>query len=129
MDSLQIEASVWPDFLQPELSRSTNPAPQDVSGHPDLLRAIGAYEQSDSDLRLQLARQYPGVSIGPGYAWERGLIKLPLNVGLALPPLDLNRSAIGVALSAREAAAASLEETYARVSSNSEQKDLSLIHI
>ena len=123
VDSLQIEASVWPDFLQPELSRSTNPAPQDVSGHPDLLRAIGAYEQSDSDLRLQLARQYPGVSIGPGYAWERGLIKLPLNVGLALPPLDLNRSAIGVALSAREAAAASLEETYARVSSNREQKD------
>lgn len=44
-------------------------------------------------------------------------------MGLALPPLDLNRSAIGVALSAREAAAASLEETYARVSSNSEQKD------
>ena len=119
--SLTLDASVWPDYLLPALSESTDAAAQDVSGHPDLLRAIGAYEQSDSELRLQIARQYPDIRIGPGYTWERGLIKLPLSLGLTLPPLDLNRSAIEVAQHARDAAAASLEDTYARLGSNREQ--------
>ena len=69
----------------------------------------------------RLLRQYPDIRIGPGYTWERGLIKLPLSLGLTLPPLDLNRSAIEVAQHARDAAAASLEDTYARLGSNREQ--------
>ena len=50
-----------------------------------------------ANLRGELARQYPAVSLGPGYTWERGLVKLPFAINLAVPSFDLNRAAIRAA--------------------------------
>ncbi|CAN5205617.1 hypothetical protein BH10PSE13_BH10PSE13_00410 [soil metagenome] len=75
----------------------------------DVLKAVAAYDQSESDLRGEVARQYPALSIGPGYTWERGLVKLPLAAGLTLPPLDLNRHAIASAEAKRAEAGKALE--------------------
>lgn len=79
----------------------------------DVLRAIAAYDQAESDLRGEVAKQYPAINIAPGYTWERGLTKLPLSVGLALPPLDLNRHAIAAAQAKRAEAGRKLEAVVA----------------
>ena len=84
---------------------------------PELLRALGQYQLAELALRLEVARQYPELRLNPGYIWERGLVKLPLALGAALPPLDGNRAAIAVAESARELAARELEWLQATISS------------
>jgi outer membrane protein TolC len=75
----------------------------------DVLRAVADYDIAEQDLRLQVATQYPAVSIGPTYFYDHGVQKYPLDLGLALPPWDLNRSAIRQAEATRAAAGRSLE--------------------
>lgn len=81
----------------------------------DVLSAVAAYERSDLELRLAYAKQYPEVRLGPGYVWERGVGKLPLSVGLSLPPYDLNRAAIAEANARRIEAGRALEVSQAAV--------------
>lgn len=105
----------WSDF--------DGPAPDPVDGvqdrigatvaRADVLKAIAAYDQAESDLRAEVAKQYPAINIAPGYTWERGLTKLPLSVGLALPPFDLNRHAIATARAKRAEAGQKLEAVVA----------------
>lgn len=79
----------------------------------DILAAASGYDQAEADLRGEVARQWPELHIGPGYTWERGLVKLPFSLSIALPPLDLNRSAVAAAQARRDAAGARLEATVA----------------
>ncbi|MXO58244.1 TolC family protein [Altererythrobacter salegens] len=79
----------------------------------DILRKLVAYDQAEADLRLEVARQYPAVSIGPGFTWERGLVKLPFSIDLALPSWDLNRAAIGAAVARRAEAGGQIEAAIA----------------
>lgn len=75
----------------------------------DVLKALIDYDLAEDALRLEIAKQYPEVHLGPGYTWERGLTKLPFNLGLVLPPADLNRAAIAQAEAKRAEAGRSLE--------------------
>ena len=75
----------------------------------DVLRAIADYDIAENALRLQVASQYPAVSLGPSYNYDHGVHKYPMTVGLTLPPWDLNRHAIAQAEAARAAAGRSLE--------------------
>ncbi|NML96087.1 TolC family protein [Novosphingobium olei] len=86
---------------------------QALLARADLLKAMIAYDQAEADLRGEIAKQFPALSIGPGFTWERGLVKLPLNVGLVLPPLDLNRRNIRAAEARRSEASAALDAAYA----------------
>jgi outer membrane protein TolC len=52
-----------------------------VLSRSDVLRAVAAYDQAEAGLKLETARQYPALSIGPGYTWERGLVKLRSPLG------------------------------------------------
>jgi CRISPR system Cascade subunit CasA len=75
----------------------------------DVLRAIADYDIAEQALKLQVATQYPAVSIGPTYFYDHGVQKYPFDLGLALPPWDLNRKAIRQAEATRAAAGRSLE--------------------
>lgn len=101
----------WENFDTPEA-----PAVLDDSNRvtallarADVLKAVASYAGSEADLRGEIAKQFPAISIGPGYTWERGLVKLPFNIGLVLPPLDLNRRNIAAAEARRAEAGARLE--------------------
>ena len=85
-----------------------------VAGRADVLKAIVAYDQAEADLRGELARQYPAVSLGPGYTWERGLVKLPFAINLTVPSFDLNRAAIRAAEARRVQAGAAIETALAQ---------------
>lgn len=75
----------------------------------DVLRAIADYDIAEDALRLQVAQQYPQLSIGPAYNYDHGVSKYPVSVGLTLPPWDLNKGQIAQAEAARAAAGRSLE--------------------
>lgn len=81
----------------------------------DVLRALADYDLAEGSLRLEVARQYPEVRLGPGYFYDHGVNKLPFNLVLLLPPYDLNRSAIAQAEAARAASGRSLEAVQANV--------------
>jgi CRISPR system Cascade subunit CasA len=80
----------------------------------DVLQAMAAYDQMEAALRGEVARQWPEIHVGPGYTWERGLVKLPFSLALALPLADLNRSAIDAAEARRAEAGIHLEAVIAR---------------
>ncbi len=104
----------WPVFDAP----SPASVPDDTRmtallDRPDILRAAANYDAAESTLRGEVAKQFPDIRVGPGYTWERGLVKLPFNIGLTLPPVDLNRAAIRAAEATRAQAGAHLEKIVA----------------
>jgi outer membrane protein TolC len=72
--------------------------------------ALGEYALAESDLRLQVARQYPDLELGPGFIWDQGVNRWTL--ALALPALlgGRNRGAIGEAEMNREVAGLAVAE-------------------
>jgi outer membrane protein TolC len=81
----------------------------------DVLRAVADYDIAEQALHLQVAIQYPAISIGPTYFYDHGVQKFPFDLGLALPPWDLNRNAIRQAEATRAAAGRTLELAQANV--------------
>jgi len=73
---------------------------------PDVLAALADYEASQSALQLEIARQYPDISLGPGYTWDQGQVKWSLGLSLVLPLLNRNEGPIAEAKARREQAAA-----------------------
>jgi cobalt-zinc-cadmium efflux system outer membrane protein len=114
--ALAQQGLVWDDFASPAPAPASIDAAtraQAIAGRADILRSLAAYDRSEADLRGELARQYPAVSLGPGYTWERGLVKLPFGANLSLPSFDLNRSAIAAAEAKRAQAGAAIESVLA----------------
>lgn len=88
---------------------------QALLARSDLAETIAEYAASELSLQREVARQRPGFVLAPGYAWDHGIVKLPLGFGMTLPRLDGNRAAIDAALAARELAAARLMATQASI--------------
>ena len=88
------------------------PPPQGLTRR-DVLKAVVDYDVAESALRLEVAKQYPEIHVGPGYTYDHGVAKLPFNLGLVLPPMDLNRASIAQAEAKRAEAGRSLEAVQA----------------
>ena len=103
---------VWPDFdAPPDPAAAANADARRLAilSRADVLHALVDYQAAEAALRGEVARQYPQITVSPGYTWERGLVKLPVSLGLALPPLDGNRRAIAAAAAARSEAGRRLD--------------------
>ena len=76
----------------------------------EIALALSEYALAESRLRLEVARQYPDLQLGPGFVWDQGVNRWAL--ALALPALlgSRNRGAIGEAEAAREVAALRVAE-------------------
>lgn len=84
-------------------------------GRPDILAALADYAASQSDLRLEIARQYPDVHLNPGYEFDQGDNKWMLGLSLELPVMNQNQGPIAEALARRHAAAARFRAAQAEV--------------
>lgn len=84
----------------------------------DVLGALAAYEASDAALRLEIARQYPDLDVGPGFSHgytNRELENsLTIGVSLTLPILNHNQGPIAEAEARRREAAANFNAVQAR---------------
>jgi outer membrane protein TolC len=87
-------------------------------GRSDILGALADYAASQDDLRLQVAKQYPDLHLGPGYAWNNGNAgdsQWELGLTLELPILDQNQGPIAEAKARRELVAAQFAALQVRV--------------
>lgn len=85
----------------------------------DILGALADYAAAEADLRLQVAKQYPDLHLGPAYAWNSGNAgdsQWSLGVTLELPILDQNQGPIAEAEARRKLAAAKFVALQAQVS-------------
>jgi cobalt-zinc-cadmium efflux system outer membrane protein len=75
-------------------------------GRSDILAALAEYEAIQSALRLEVARQYPDINLGPGFQFDQTDNKWTLGLSLVLPLLNRNRGPIAEAEARRSEAAA-----------------------
>ena len=88
---------------------------QALLNRPDLLAALAEYEASQSALRLEVARQYPDIQIGPGYEFDQSENKWMLGLSVTLPVFNRNQGAIAVAEANRAQAQAQFMALQARI--------------
>ena len=84
----------------------------------DILAALADYAAAEADLQLQVAKQYPDLHLGPGYAWNSGNAgdnQWSLGVTLELPILDQNQGPIAEAEARRKLSAAKFIELQSQV--------------
>ena len=76
----------------------------------EIVTALAAYAVSEADVRLEVARLYPDLAIGPGFIWDQGVHRWTL--ALALPALLglRQRGALHQAEASRTVAAARVAE-------------------
>lgn len=75
-----------------------------VNNHPELARLRAKYEVAERALRLEIAKQYPDIKIGPSYEGETADTKriLGLTIGLELPIFDRNQQGVAQAKLSRD---------------------------
>lgn len=99
----------WPDFDHP-------PGDQAVSAENiqraaalnrlDLQRLLAEYAATEAALRLEVAKQYPDIELGPGYNFQEGNNDFFLGLSVTLPIFNKNQGPIAQAEAQREKAAA-----------------------
>lgn len=113
----------WPSLEQPpaEQQVSADAGERDaVLNRLDVRRALAEYAAADAALKLEIAKQYPDLRLGPGYDFDEGHHKFSLGVGLTLPLLNRNQGPIGEAEARRKEAGARFLAKQAHVISDSE---------
>ena len=88
---------------------------QALLNRADVLAALSDYEASQSALRLEIAKQYPDLHMGPGVIFNQGEYKWVLGLNLTLPILNQNQGPIAEAEARRKESAARFESLQARV--------------
>lgn len=97
----------WPEWGDPPKVASDGVADlreKALLSRADLAVAIGEYAEAEKKLERAIARQYPQFEFKPGYYWDHGIAKWPLDVGIMLPLFNRNRGEIAEATAAREVA-------------------------
>jgi outer membrane protein, heavy metal efflux system len=98
--------------------RNLNPGRLRCSAYterPDVLAALADYAAAEAALRLEIAKQYPDLRLGPGYEFDQGLNKWTLGFSLTLPVFDRNQGPIAEAEAKRAAMAAKFQVLEAKV--------------
>ena len=116
LDGIRMSLAALDTFPSPRQAAPSRA--QALLDRTDVLGALSEYEASDSALRLEIARQYPDVDIGPGFSHGytgRDLENsLTLGVSLTLPILNHNQGPIAEAEAHRSEAAANFNAVQAR---------------
>jgi cobalt-zinc-cadmium efflux system outer membrane protein len=107
-------------FVPPDVTELTSAKARGVAlqSRADVLAALADYAATEADLQLQIAKQYPDLHLGPGYAWNNGNVgdnQWSLGVTLELPILDQNQGPIAEAGARRKLSAAKFVELQAQI--------------
>lgn len=114
---------IWPslkDLPDPSLPQIQHEA---ALNRLDLQQALAEYEAEDANLRLQIAKQYPDLQIGPHADHQEGFNNFSLGVSLELPLLNRNQGPIAEAEARRTKVAAHLRTLQANIISESNVAD------
>jgi len=84
-------------------------------GRADIRAALADYAAAESDLQLEIAKQYPDVHLNPGYQFDQGDNKWSIGLTVELPVFNQNQGPIAEARARRELAAAKFLQLQAQV--------------
>jgi outer membrane protein TolC len=115
---------VWPVFEQPPAAASLGPATiqeDAVLNRLDVRQALAEYSESEAALRLEIAKQYPDLDLGPDYAFEEGAHLFSVALGLTLPIFNRNQGPIAETEARRDRTAAQFLAVQAAGIAKSEQ--------
>jgi cobalt-zinc-cadmium efflux system outer membrane protein len=87
------------------------------SSNPELAAVRAEYEASEQSLRTEVRKQYPDLTIGPGYASDQGDNRVQLGLSLPIPLWNRNQQGVAQAAARREVAHGRFETTYEHLSS------------
>jgi len=87
----------------------------------DVRRSLAQYAAAETDLRLEIAKQYPDINIGPGYTYEERNSFFTVGLSSAIPLFNRNQGPIAEAEARRKEAAALFLQTQAQVIAKSER--------
>jgi outer membrane protein TolC len=105
--ALQSARLAWPGFAEPARDVSLDSLQgAAVLGRLDIAGALTDYAAAEAALRLEIAKQYPDIHLGPGYEFDQGEHKFSLGPSITLPIFDRNQGPIAEAKAKREEAAA-----------------------
>jgi cobalt-zinc-cadmium efflux system outer membrane protein len=124
MAGLQNAQYLWPDMDTPPSPESLFPAEiqrDAVLNRLDVRRSLAQYAAAESDLQLEIAKQYPDINIGPGYTYEERHSFFTVGLSSAIPLFNRNQGPIAEAEARRKEAAAAFLQTQAQVIARSER--------
>lgn len=87
------------------------------SANPELLAVRSEYAVAEESLRLEVRKQYPDLTIGPGYGSDRGEDRVLLGLQLPLPLWNRNQPGVARATANREVARGRYESTVEQLAS------------
>lgn len=102
--SLEQQQLIWPDYDRPPRIVIKTIRQDAAINRLDLRQAEAEYRASDAALRLQIAKQYPDIQLGPSAAHQEGYNDFSLGVSLELPIFNRNQGPIAEAEAARKQA-------------------------
>ena len=86
-----------------------------VRNRLDVHRKLLEFGAADAEVKAAVAAQNPGITLGPGYAWDQGDNLWSLAVGVSIPPAVRTRASILEARARRELAAEEFAATQSEV--------------
>lgn len=81
----------------------------------DVLGLLAEYEASQSNVRLQIAKQFPDVTLGPSYTYDQGFDLYSISLNVELPIFNQNQGPIAEAEARRKEASARFVSLQARI--------------
>ena len=87
----------------------------------DIRAALARYDAAEQQLRLEIARQYPDLTLSPSHYYEEGFHIWSLGISALLPLLNKNEGLIAEARALREVQAAQFGALQAKVIGDLEQ--------
>jgi len=110
-----------------ELPTGTERALRDAAlHHPDVLLAQAEYDAAESRLRVELRKQYPDLTLSPGFDAEPGETAFVLGFGFPLPIWNANRQGIAEAVAERKLARARMERELLRAETEIARSNVAL---
>lgn len=83
--------------------------------NPELAAVKAEYDVAEKAFRLEVRKQYPDLTIGPGYKNEDGASRLLLSAALPLPLWNQNKQGVAQAFAKREVAKGEFTATYEKL--------------
>jgi cobalt-zinc-cadmium efflux system outer membrane protein len=127
LERLQLATTSIDDLLQTEhenpIASHGGETLQDAAllNRLDIRAALARYEAAERKLRLEIASQYPDITLSPSRIYEEGFHIWQLGIGSLLPLLNKNSGLIKEARALREVEAAQFEALQAKVIGDLEQ--------
>lgn len=115
----QLDSVIQPAPLNPTIEGQLRDAA--LLNRLDLRAALSRYAAAEARLRLEIARQYPDITLSPGYSYDQGDKFWSLGISALLTLVHKNRGLIAEARALREVEGAQFEALQAKILGQLEQ--------